>query len=337
MKVVLGATRSREEIKQLGIDEDSIPKMTERVQFVVEEVQNAKSAAADLVQLRLRSKKENLEKQIKEKETLVQKKQEVWSENTLTDIQESVETLKSKAEELENLINPDTCYLIQKKQQMLKRQASSLMEDNRLKRRKLSNQGRKQMLDEEDEYFIAKAIEDKASYHGRRHDTVMYTNNKRVKKKNILSIANYRLFQRGKKLIRSATTVYNRARPKNKRTIQAKRQLGKGLFCWKKPPKGEECSNENTHYQRAHVKNIKRRFFSAKSSETKKFCFMRSTDDKAYLRPGTSEGFEKARNIRILTVSDEEKARQLPKYDWPEKLVYVTPGSHIIFTKSSIH
>ena len=51
----------------------------------------------------------------------------------------------------------------------------------------------------DDEDFIAKAIEDKASYHGRRHDTVLYTG-QRVKKKNLLTIANYRLAQRGKKL-----------------------------------------------------------------------------------------------------------------------------------------
>ena len=63
---------------------------------------------------------------------------------------------------------------------------------------------------------------------------------------------------------------------------------------------------------------------------------MRSTDDKAYLRPGTSEGFDKARNLRILTISDHSKARKLPKYDWPEKMVYVTPGSHRVFTKSSV-
>ena len=61
-----------------------------------------------------------------------------------------------------------------------------------------------------------------------------------------------------------------------------------------------------------------------------------NTDDKAYIRPGTSEGFDKTRNIRILTLSDEATARKLPKYDWPEKLVYVTPGSHRIFTKSGI-
>jgi len=41
------------------------------------------------------------------------------------------------------------------------------------------------LLDSEDEEFVAKCIEDKATYHGRQHDTVMYTN-KRVKKSDLL-------------------------------------------------------------------------------------------------------------------------------------------------------
>lgn len=60
---------------------------------------------------------------------------------------------------------------------------------------------------------------------------------------------------------------------------------------------------------------------------------MRSTDDKAYLRPGISERFEKSRNVRILTLTDVNRARALPKYDWPEKLEYITPAAHRIFTK----
>lgn len=60
---------------------------------------------------------------------------------------------------------------------------------------------------------------------------------------------------------------------------------------------------------------------------------MRSTDDKAYVRPGTSKGFEKSRNVRILTLTDIIRARTLPKYHWPEKLVYITPAAHRIFTK----
>ena len=335
LRVILRSIYSREEMIVLGFDPDNLPSMTERVKFVVEEVKNANEAAADLVRLRLNSKKEKLEKEIKEKENLYQKKTSIWSSKTLQEIQNEVKKLKEKVKDTEGLLHSEpTDSNYQRKRQMLKRQASSLIECNRLKRQKLSNQGPKLQLDEEDEEFIAKAIEDKSSYHGRRHDTVLYTG-QRVKKKNLLSIANYRLAQRGKKLIQSATTVYNRARPRNKRSLQAKRHCGKGLLCWKKPPKGEENTNENTHYQLAHVKNIKR-FWGAQNFTARKFCFMRSTDNKAYLRPGTSEGFDKARNLRILTLSDHSKARKLPKYDWPEKMVYVTPGSHRVFTKSSV-
>jgi len=218
------------------------------LKFVVEEVKNAKEAAADLVRLRLNSKKDKLEKEIIEKEKLYGKKTSIWSSKMLEEIQNDVQNLKEKVKDTEQLLHCEpTNNNYQRKRQMLKRQASSLIESNRLKRRKLSSQGPKSRLDGDDEDFIAKATEDKASYHGRRHDTVLYTG-RRVKKKNQLTIANYRLEQRGKKLIRSATTVYNRARPRNKRSLQAKRHTGKGLFCWKKPPKGEEKSNENTHY-----------------------------------------------------------------------------------------
>ncbi|CAH3150587.1 unnamed protein product, partial [Pocillopora meandrina] len=263
LRVILRSIFSREEMTALGFNPDNLPSMTERVKFVVEEVKNANEAAADLVRLRLNSKKEKLEKEIKEKENLLQKKTNIWSSKTLEEIQSEVQKLKEKVEDTEGLLHSQpTESNYQRKRQMLKRQASSLIECNRLKRRK--------------------------------------------------------------------------ARPRNKRSLQAKRHCGKGLFCWKKPPKGEENTNENTHYQRAHVKNIKRRFWGARNSSARKFCFMRSTDDKAYLRPGTSEGFDKARNLRILTLSDHTKARKLPKYDWPEKMVYVTPGSHRVFTKSSV-
>lgn len=191
LRVILRSIFSREEMTALGFDPDNLPSMTERVKFVVEEVKNANEAAADLVRLRLNSKKEKLEKEIKEKENLLQKKTNIWSSKTLEEIQSEVQKLKEKVEDTEGLLHSQpTESNYRRKRQMLKRQASSLIECNRLKRRKLSNQGPKPKLDEEDEDFIAKAIEDKSSYHGRRHDTVLYTG-QRVKKKNLLSIANY--------------------------------------------------------------------------------------------------------------------------------------------------
>lgn len=34
-----------------------------------------------------------------------------------------------------------------------------------------------------------------------------------------------------------------------------------------------------------------------------------------------------------MTLTDVNRARALSKYDWPEKLVYITPAAHRIFTK----
>lgn len=71
------------------------------------------------------------------------------------------------------------------------------------------------MLYSDDEEYIKRAIEDKSTADGTRHDSVLYIN-KRAKKKDFLSIANYHLYRKGKTLIKSSTTVLNRGRPRNK-------------------------------------------------------------------------------------------------------------------------
>jgi hypothetical protein len=83
----------------------------------------------------------------------------------------------------------------------------------------------------------------------------MYTS-QREKARDLLNVVIFKHIKEGKKLIKSATMAYNRARPANKRSIQAKRHKGKGLFSFKKPPKAEDNQNESTHHQRCHVKNI---------------------------------------------------------------------------------
>ena len=51
-----------------------------------------------------------------------------------------------------------------------------------MKKRAKTTQGNKSLIEIEDEEFIAKSIEDKATYHGRRDNLVKYTN-RRVKKR----------------------------------------------------------------------------------------------------------------------------------------------------------
>ena len=327
-KTLLIYKRSYSELANLGINTDSI-KIDNQVLYVAGEWQNAMIAAEDIITLRLKQRLSSYQEELESLTSLKQRKERVWDAG-IKKIEGQIELTQDRIRDTEFLMAD---VKGQKVKQMIKRKAKSLFEENRVKRRKISSQGRPSLLDSEDEEFVAKCIEDKATYHGRRHDTVMYTN-KRVKKSDLLDIANYKLLQRGKQAIRSANTVYNRSRPRNIRSLQARRHCGKGLFCFKKPPKAEDNDNENTHFQRGHIKNIKLSFFSNNvDTQTHNCCFMRSTDDKAYLRPGTSEGFEKSRNVRILTLTDVNRARALPKYDWPEKPVYITPAAHRIFTK----
>jgi len=35
-------------------------------------------------------------------------------------------------------------------------------------------------------------------------------------------------------------------------------------------------------------------------------------------------------------MSTEAKARKLPKYDWPESQMYITPSTHRIFTQEPV-
>ena len=125
-----------------------------------------------------------------------------------------------------------------------------LIEENRIKRCKICSGVHPQLLDGDDEEYMKRAIEEKSTAHGRRRDCDLYTN-KRVKKKDFLSIASYHLYRKGKKLIKSATTVPNRGRPRNKSSQAAKAHLGKWLFCSKKPSKTEQVSDECTHHQYA--------------------------------------------------------------------------------------
>ena len=121
----------------------------------------------------------------------------------------------------------------------------------------------------------------------------MYTH-KRVNTKDLKDSLNYLWSCKGKPLIRSATTIYNRSRPKNIRALQAKRHIGKGLFCFKNPPKTEDSYNENTHHQHSHVNNARLFLFSSKhQKEATKYAIIHSKDDKAYVRPGTCEDMEK--------------------------------------------
>ena len=207
-----------------------------------------------MVALRLKSKIERIEEKVALKEKQYSLKKDRWTKTQLDELEEEISDLKERGQSVRNLIKIETKQDKKRINQMVKRTQKQLIEENRLGLRK-SSSGRPMSLDEEDEKFILNCIESKSTAHGRRHDAVMYLQH-RVKKANFLKLANYNRLARGLKPIKSATTVYNRGRPKYRNSIQARRHLGLGLFCSKKPPKAESNDNELTHHQRAHKKNI---------------------------------------------------------------------------------
>lgn len=80
--------------------------------------------------------------------------------------------------------------------------------------------GRPVKADLEVEEHVVKCIEEKSTFHGRRHDSVLYTSH-RVLSKDLCKIANQTIIARGgtdKDLIRSSSTVRALMKPINKRT-----------------------------------------------------------------------------------------------------------------------
>ena len=180
---------------------------------------------------------------------------------------------------------------------------SNIIRERRLKL-KNRGRGRKTLMDEVDERFLLECISSRATAYGRRHDSVMYLNN-RVKKADFAKIVNISRKKRNLPLIKSSTAVYNRSRPHNKRSIQANRHIGLGLFCCKKPPKAED--NDTLQSTK---KNIIRTLSDREGSNDTLYG---SCDDKAYLCPATSTGMKSARSQTVYQPNDEELARKLPK------------------------
>ena len=101
-------------------------------------------------------------------------------------MEESKERFEERLSEIENLLEKGDKSTVEKVRRAAKRRAGLLLEENRVKRRKLGAH-RPTEMDEDEEQYLLKAIEDMSTCHGRRNDTVMYLHH-RVKAKDMLRI-----------------------------------------------------------------------------------------------------------------------------------------------------
>ena len=292
--------------------------------------ENSNAAARDMVELRLKEKKVKLERKIVEIEKTMELVRGKWTDAQVGDLEEQTIALKESLESTVATLERQSKQDEQRFNQAAKRTARRLVAEQRITKRRLVS-GCNQELDSEDKEWLVKCIEDKVTILGRRHESVLYTHH-RVKCRDLLNIANYCQLKQGKRLLKSVSSITTRARATNKRSLQAKRHLGKGLCCSKKPPKIEDRGNECTRHQRKQVQLAKEEFFSGRNANGS-LCI--SMDDKAYLRPETSEGAKGARQQTILQPSDETRARSLPVHDFPEASVYVTPSAFRFIRKEA--
>ena len=121
------------------------------------------------------------------------------------------------------VIEPKTSYEQKMFQAVVSRTQQQLIKENGLSHGKVST-GRPVAMDEEDEPFVAKSIINKATAHGRRHDSVMNMHRRKViaKKSDFLKLVDYNRVSRGLPTLKFATTVYNRSKPKMKEVYRPK-------------------------------------------------------------------------------------------------------------------
>ena len=329
-KLLVCTGKSRQEIYDLGFKPHRVVKLLGELKERFCAWKNSNVAAKDMLELRLKEKKVKLERKIGEIEKTMELVRGKWTDARVGDLEEQTIALKESLESTVATLERRSKQDEQRFNQAAKRTARRLAAEQRITKRLLGS-GRKQELDSEDEEWLVKCIEDKATIHGRRHESVLYTHH-RVKCRDLLNIANYCQFKQGKRLLKSVSSITVRARPTNKRSRQVKRHLGKGLWCSKKPPKTEDRGNECTHHQRKQVQLAKEEIFSADNANGS-LCI--SMDDKGYLRPETSEGAKGARQQTILLPLDENRARSLPVHNFPEASVYITPSAFRFIRKET--
>ena len=290
LKAVIFASHSRAETFNLGISPTRAVQFLSKVLVASDESERVLDASKDIYKLRTRERISKIEDQIKCIDHKIAKQVTALSQKRKLDLEGEKNALKEQLEELsKTLEHLDQQKTNRKIKQATKRIADDLLETHRVKRRKLGA-GPPCLLDAEDEEFIAKAVESKSTCHGRRHETTLFTHH-RVKKRHFLSLAQYSLFKRGKKMIKSATTVTNRGKPRNVRSVQAKaHKHGKWLLCAKKAPKTESHDTESTHHQRAHVRNAK---FSMFDNHQKQH--------SVYIRYLYNDKFNTTNDIRLIT------------------------------------
>ena len=102
---------------------------------------SANEAASELVRQQMNEKKDSLKKQLDQKQKLIELKKDIWPSYTIDDMESANDQLQERISDIEHLLNSDDAKNRQRFQQMRKRKATQLIEQQRIKHRKIGQQG----------------------------------------------------------------------------------------------------------------------------------------------------------------------------------------------------
>ena len=168
-KLLVCTGKSRQEIYDLGFKPDRVVKLLRELKERFCAWENSTVAAKDMVELRLKEKKVKLERKIGEIEKTMESVRGKWTDARVGDLEEQTIALKESLESTMATLERRSKQDEQRFNQASKRTARRPVAEQRITKRRLGS-GRKQELDSEDEEWLVKCIEDKATIHGRRHD-----------------------------------------------------------------------------------------------------------------------------------------------------------------------
>lgn len=113
---------------------------------VSNEIQNAQIAAQDMVTLNIKEKITKGRAAAEGKQHLLQRKQSVWPPTKLQELEEEIEELEGNVKDMKLMLEGSSKHHHMRLQRMCKRKADNLIESNRLKRRRLADQGNNKLI-----------------------------------------------------------------------------------------------------------------------------------------------------------------------------------------------
>ena len=207
----------------------------------------------------LASLSENLDQKIQETEDIIHsRKRKRTHDDAITDAEFDLANRKEKKMKLEGDRNS---FIARYTRAKVKRWKEALFSQ------KGKGQG-KYKIDRRSEQHVYDALQEHLAAHDRRHGTpeTGYFANSRFTKSKLRRIANNWLQQNGMPIIKSLETVRSWGKPRSISSIQARQHRGRNLWCRMRPQKKKTIDHVNIHYNRAHIKNIRRMIYGTGSN-----------------------------------------------------------------------